>query len=73
MRIAQLALMRLECRVETVTVCAMNFWLALFAWLAIAAVLGLGILWASHGTYWLLILGMVGFIFTIAKVGCATD
>jgi hypothetical protein len=51
----------------------MNFWLALLAWIAIGSVLGLGILLASHGTYWLLILSFLGFFFAVARIGCATD
>jgi hypothetical protein len=56
-----------------VTFATMNFWMSFFAWLAIATVLGLGLLWASYGTYWLLIVSLIGFIYAIARIGCATD
>jgi len=50
----------------------MNFFLAILAWLVIAAVLTVGIVWATNGTLWLLIVGLLGFIFAFAKWGCAT-
>ena len=51
----------------------MNFVLAILAWLAIAAVLVLGIVWATKGALWLLILGLLGFLVAFGKWGCASQ
>jgi hypothetical protein len=50
----------------------MNFWMAVGAWLVIAAILVFGIVLAVHGiTAWFLVLGLLGFVFAFAKWGCA--
>lgn len=48
----------------------MSFYVALLAWLIIAAILVLGIVLAAKGTLWLLILGAVLFIAAFSKWGC---
>jgi len=48
----------------------MNFVYACAAWLGIALVLGLGLFLAMKGSFWLLILGLIGFILAVAKIGC---
>ena len=51
----------------------MSFFIGLFAWLLIGAVLVTGIaLAAAKITYVVLIVGLAGFIFAFAKWGCAT-
>jgi len=50
----------------------MNFVYASVAWLGIALVLGLGLFLATKGSFWLLILGVIGFILAVAKIGCQT-
>ena len=50
----------------------MNFVYAFAAWLGIALVLGLGLFLATKGTFWLLILSVIGFIVAVAKIGCQT-
>lgn len=50
----------------------MKFFLACLAWLAIGAVLGLGIyLFAVKQSIWLLALATIGFIVAVGKIGCA--
>jgi len=51
----------------------MNFVLAILAWLVIAAVLVLGIVCATKGTLWLLIVGLLGFLLAFSKWGCASQ
>lgn len=50
----------------------MSFFLAVFAWLLIGAVLVAGIVLAAHGKLLLLVLGTLAFILAFAKWGCAT-
>lgn len=50
----------------------MSFYLALLAWLLIAAVLVVGIVMATKGSLVLLIVSMVLFILAFSKWGCAT-
>ena len=49
----------------------MSFFVAVGAWLIIAAILVLGIVLAVKGTAWVLVVGALGFIFAFAKWGCA--
>lgn len=49
----------------------MSFFVALFSWFAIAAILVAGIVLAVKGTFWLLILGTLAFLAAFAKYGCA--
>lgn len=51
----------------------MNFALAVLAWLLIAAILVLGIVLATKGALWLLVVGLLGFIFAFGKWGCASQ
>ena len=48
----------------------MKFPLAILAYLAIGLVLGLGILFAVKGNYWLLIASALAYLFAFAKIGC---
>jgi hypothetical protein len=50
----------------------MSFFIGFLAWLLIGAVLVTGIVMAAKGALWLLILGLLTFIFAFAKWGCAT-
>ncbi len=48
----------------------MKFYYACFAWLLMAAILGWGMLLAVNGKPWLLLLGIVGFIVAVGRIGC---
>ena len=48
----------------------MKFILAIVAYLLIGAVLGTGILMMMKGSPWLLVVGVLGYIFIFGKVGC---
>ena len=49
----------------------MKFYGAILAYLAIAAVLGWGILVAVHkGNYWLLAISFVVYVVAFGKIGC---
>jgi hypothetical protein len=48
----------------------MNFFLAIFAYLVISALLGFGILLTFKGNPWLLIVGFLAYALTFAKAGC---
>jgi hypothetical protein len=50
----------------------MKFFIAVLAWLVIAAILATGIVLATKGSLWLLGLGLLGFVAAFAKYGCAT-
>ena len=50
----------------------MSFIAALLAWLVIGAILVLGIVFATKGVFWLLIVGLLAFVFAFGKWGCAT-
>ena len=43
---------------------------AIAVWLGMGAVLALGILLAVKGSPWLLILGLVGFVVAVGRIGC---
>ena len=48
----------------------MKFLLAILAYLAIAVVLGWGILLTMKGNPWLLIVGSLAYVVAFAKLGC---
>jgi hypothetical protein len=48
----------------------MKFLLAILAYLAMAAVLGWGILLTVRGEPWLLIVGFLAYVIAFAKLGC---
>jgi len=50
----------------------MSFYVALFAWLAIAAVLTVGVVMATNGAFAFLIIGLLAFVFAFVKWGCLT-
>jgi hypothetical protein len=49
---------------------AMKFFAAIFAYVVIALILCWGILQAVHGSYWLLIIGTLGYLGMMIKFGC---
>jgi hypothetical protein len=42
----------------------------MFVWLLMGLVLVAGIVAAVKGAFWLLALGLIGFILAVAKIGC---
>jgi hypothetical protein len=46
----------------------MSIFLAIFAYLVMAAILVLGVVLAVKGSFWLLILGLVGFVLAVTKI-----
>jgi hypothetical protein len=48
----------------------MRFTLAVVVYLLIGLVLGWGILLAVHGSYWLLIAGLIAYLLAFAALGC---
>ena len=48
----------------------MKFLGAVIAYLAIAFILGWGILLAADGSYWLLAIGALIYIIAFARIGC---
>ena len=48
----------------------MNFFLAIFIWLIMGAILVTAVALAVKGTFWLLIIGLLGFVLAIAKIAC---
>ena len=48
----------------------MKLILAFLVWGGMAAVLIFGLLMALKGSFWLLALGLLGFILLVAKIGC---
>jgi len=50
----------------------MSFYVAVLAWLVIAAVLAAGIVMAVHGKLLLLVVGVILFVFTFSKWNYAT-
>jgi len=47
----------------------MSFFVSLFVWFLMAAVLIVGVILAVKGSFWLLILGLLAFIAAITKIG----
>ncbi len=48
----------------------MKFLMAVFIYLAIAFVLGWGVLLAVKGNAWLLLIGVLAYALAFAKIGC---
>jgi hypothetical protein len=48
----------------------MKLMIVMFVWLLMALLLVAGIVLAVHGNFWLLGLGLIGFILAVAKIGC---
>jgi hypothetical protein len=48
----------------------MKLLMAFVVWFAMAAVLVAGLVKAVGGSFWLLILGFLGFVFLVGKIGC---
>jgi hypothetical protein len=47
----------------------MKIFLILFVWLLMAAILVTGVVLAVKGIFWLLIIGIIGFVLGVAKYG----
>ena len=50
----------------------MKFLSALIVWFVMGAIITAGIVMAVAGKPWLLFVGLLGFIFAVGKIGCAT-
>lgn len=50
----------------------MKLLMAFLVWFAMAAVLIKGLIMAVNGHTWLLVVGLLGFIALVAKIGCLT-
>jgi hypothetical protein len=48
----------------------MKLLLAFLVWIGMGAVLVKGMLMAVNGHYWLLTVGVLGFVALVAKIGC---
>jgi hypothetical protein len=48
----------------------MKLTLSFVVYILIALVLGLGILMAVHGSYWLLIASFIFYVLAFARIGC---
>jgi hypothetical protein len=48
----------------------MSLIMAIIAYLVIGFILGLGILLAVKGSFWFLIVGVVGYLLAFAWIGC---
>lgn len=46
----------------------MNIFLAILVYLIMAAILVAGVVLAVHGSLWLLILGLIGFVLGVTKI-----
>ncbi|MGZ4988403.1 MAG: hypothetical protein ACXWIU_11655 [Limisphaerales bacterium] len=47
----------------------MNVFLALMAWVIMGAILVTGVVMATYGNFWLLIIGALGFVAAVTKIG----
>ena len=57
--------------VRTGLICGMKFILAWLVTLGMAVVLGLGILLAVQGRWWLLSVGVLAYLIAFARIGCS--
>jgi hypothetical protein len=48
----------------------MKLLLAFLVWIAMGAVLVKGLLMAVDGKLWLLMVGVIGFVLLVGKIGC---
>jgi hypothetical protein len=51
------------------TAACMKFFFVLFLWVCMAAVLATGVVMATHGSFWLLIVALLCFIAGLIKYG----
>ena len=49
----------------------MKFLWALLIWLIMGAIITTGIVIATTGSPWLMVIALLGFIFLVGKIGCA--
>jgi hypothetical protein len=47
----------------------MNIFLVILVWIIMGAILATGVVMAVHGTFWLLIVGLIGFVLAVVKYG----
>jgi hypothetical protein len=47
----------------------MNVFFAIMAWVIMGVILTTGVVMATHGNFWLLIIGGLGFIAAVTKIG----
>jgi hypothetical protein len=47
-----------------------KIFLVIFVWVLMALLLVAGIVLAVKGSLWLLVVGLVGFVLAVAKIGC---
>ena len=47
----------------------MNIFLVIFVWLLMGAILAAGVVMAVNGSFWLLIVGLIGFVLALIKYG----
>lgn len=57
-------------RAETLLSAPMKLLLAFLVWIAMGAVLVKGCIMAVNGSMWLLVVGVLGFIVLVGKIGC---
>jgi len=50
----------------------MNLLKAMLVWGVMALVIGSGVVMASHGSYWLLAISVLTFVFMVGKIGCTS-
>jgi len=55
---------------KSVRCAGMKLLLAFIVWFAMAAVLIKGLVMAIDGTAWLLVVGLLGFVVLVGKIGC---
>lgn len=47
----------------------MNIFLVILVWVIMGAILATGVVLAVKGIFWLLIVGLIGFVLAVAKYG----
>jgi hypothetical protein len=47
----------------------MNIFLVILVWLIMGGILATGVVLAVHGTFWLLIVGLIGFVLAVVRYG----
>ena len=68
----QSALQRLslESGRKGIRITAMKLILAIAVWLMMGVLISAGLILALHGSPWLLIISLLGFVLGVAKIGC---
>jgi hypothetical protein len=47
-----------------------KIFIVIFVWMLMALLLTAGVVLAVKGTFWLLVVGIIGFVLAVAKIGC---